>query len=99
MAENTSKKVRLTGSGATPLTYNISTAPLHGSASITKDSLTYKPAANYVGTDSLYFTVSWGCQKSTPAKVKIAVTATSLTLFDANNDVLYESKINKAPET
>ncbi len=70
------KKVKLTASGGAPLTFAISKGPINGTATITKDSLTYTPKTGFVGADSLYFTATWGCQKSIPAKVRITVTAT-----------------------
>lgn len=92
---NTTKKVILTGSGATPLTYSISTTPRNGKASISKDTLIYTPAANFTGNDSLYFTANWGCEKSAPAKVKITVTSTTLTLSEVSTTAMNENEIGE----
>lgn len=73
-AEDVAKAITLTGTGGSPLTYAISTAPKNGTLSGSGSSRTYTPKANYAGKDSFYFTVTWGCQRSAPAKVSITVT-------------------------
>jgi hypothetical protein len=73
-SKNVMKKIVLTAFGGTPRTYMLSTLPKNGVAAITKDTLFYTPKLNYVGADSLYFTATWGCQRSSPAKIKISVT-------------------------
>jgi uncharacterized repeat protein (TIGR03803 family) len=75
-SQNTIKKIKLTATASgTLVTFAVSTKPKNGSAAILKDTLTYTPNTNYTGLDSLYFTATWGCQKSIPAKIKITVTS------------------------
>lgn len=74
---NAAKTITLTGTGGTPLVYTITTAPKNGTLSGTGSTRTYTPKSSYAGKDSFYFTVSWGCQTSAPAKVNIAVSAAS----------------------
>jgi len=73
--EDTKKNITLTGSGASPLNFNIVTNPKHGTLTGTGAIRTYKPAANYNGKDSFSFNVSFNCINSDPAKVNITVTA------------------------
>ena len=56
-----------------PLSYTVST-PAHGTLTGTAPNLTYRPAANFHGTDSFTFTVSDGTATSAPATVSITVT-------------------------
>ena len=92
--QNTPKKIRLTGSGGTPLTFAIATAPKNGLAIIIKDSVTYTPKTGYSGTDSLYITATWGCQKSALTKIKITVTANILLATVPNRSSINSNKIN-----
>lgn len=74
--EDVAKAIVLTGSGGSPLTFNIVTPPRNGTVSTgTTASRTYTPAANYAGKDSFYFTSNIGCQASVPAKVLITISA------------------------
>ncbi|CAN5611462.1 hypothetical protein BH10BAC2_BH10BAC2_05760 [soil metagenome] len=73
-AEDVSKKITLTGSGGSPLTFTVALKPKHGKVTGTGAIKTYKPNANYNGADSFTFTVSVNCFTSAPAKVKITVT-------------------------
>jgi hypothetical protein len=73
-AEDVSKKITLTGSGGSPLTFAVVTNPKHGKVSGAGAIKTYKPKANYSGKDSFTFVVSVGCLSSGPATVKITVT-------------------------
>lgn len=72
--EDAAKAITLTGIGGTPLTYTISTLPKNGTLTGTGAIRTYTPKANYAGRDSFYFTTTWGCQTSSPAKVYISIT-------------------------
>ena len=74
-AEDVAKAIVLSGSGATTLTYAISTLPKNGTVTGTGANRTYTPKLNYNGKDSFYFTVSTGCITSIPAKVNITITA------------------------
>jgi uncharacterized repeat protein (TIGR03803 family) len=73
--EDTKKNITLTGSGASPLSFNIVTNPKHGTVTGTGAARVYKPAANYNGKDSFSFNVSFNCINSDPAKINITVTA------------------------
>jgi uncharacterized repeat protein (TIGR03803 family) len=73
--EDSPKAITLTGSGGSPLSYNIVTNPKHGKITGSGANRTYTPAINYAGTDQFSFNVSVGCVASTPAIVKITVTA------------------------
>jgi hypothetical protein len=57
------------------LTYAVTTAPIHGSLTGAPPNLTYTPAANYAGLDSLQFTVSDGQATSAPATVQFTINA------------------------
>jgi uncharacterized repeat protein (TIGR03803 family) len=72
--EDVAKAITLTATGGSPLTYTVSTAPKNGTVTGSGSAFTYKPKANYAGKDSFYFTATWGCQTSAPAKVSITVT-------------------------
>jgi uncharacterized repeat protein (TIGR03803 family) len=89
--QNTAKKIKLTASGGSPMNYTLATAPLHGTATIKKDTLIYTPAAGYSGLDSLYYTATWGCQKSSRAKVKITINHTALTSAQVTNTTAIRS--------
>ncbi|HYK45002.1 MAG TPA: choice-of-anchor tandem repeat GloVer-containing protein, partial [Parafilimonas sp.] len=71
--EDTAKVITLTGSGASPLVYTIITPPKKGKLTGTAPNITYKPNANFYGKDSFYFTVTYGCVSSAPAKVSIKI--------------------------
>jgi sugar lactone lactonase YvrE len=58
-----------------PLTYQVVGQPLDGTLSGTLPSLTYTPAANYVGSDSFTFKANDGKVDSNIATVSITVTA------------------------
>jgi probable HAF family extracellular repeat protein len=82
VAHNTAKAITLTGSDPDipdlELTFAIVTSPAHGSLSAlnaTTHEVTYTPAANYQGADSFTFTISNGTNKSSAAKVTLAVAA------------------------
>jgi len=73
-AEDTKKKITLTGSGGQPLSFNITSNPKHGKLTGNGANLTYAPKKNYNGADQFSFTVSVGCITSVPAIVNITVT-------------------------
>lgn len=56
------------------LTYEIADQPSSGALSGTPPTLTYTPAANFVGTDLFTFTVNDGSATSAPASVTVNVT-------------------------
>jgi gliding motility-associated-like protein len=73
--EDTPKGITLTGSdveGST-LSYEVTSAPVNGSLTISGSAVTYTPAANYYGSDSFTFRVNDGSLNSTPATVSISV--------------------------
>jgi hypothetical protein len=59
-----------------PLTYTVTTAPVHGTLTGTAPKLTYTPAAGYFGPDSLQFKVNNGLLDSAVATVTIDVVGT-----------------------
>ncbi len=73
--EDTPKTIVLSGTGGTPLTYTIVTPPANGTLTGSGANRKYTPKANFFGTDSFTFTVSWGCQTSAPKQVTIQVAA------------------------
>jgi uncharacterized repeat protein (TIGR03803 family) len=72
--EDVKKKITLTGSGGSPLTYAIVAKPKHGKVTGTGANVTYTPNKNYNGNDKFTFKVSVGCISSLPATVSITVT-------------------------
>jgi uncharacterized repeat protein (TIGR03803 family) len=85
ITENTPKTITLTGTGGSPLSYSIVNAPQYGKLSGSGATRTYTPNANFTGTDSFSFTVTWGCQTSLPAKVTLNVGPDSIsTIFRIN---------------
>jgi uncharacterized repeat protein (TIGR03803 family) len=74
-AEDIAKAITLTNTGSgTSITYAVTTPPKNGTLSGTGAGRTYTPKTNFYGRDSFYFTTTWGCQTSAPAKVLITVT-------------------------
>jgi hypothetical protein len=57
------------------LTYSIGTAPVHGSASIEGNVVTYMPEADFNGSDSLTFRANDGLADSNTSTVSITITA------------------------
>jgi len=77
--EDQSLSITLAGSDpeGSSLTYALASNPSHGSASLSGNTVTYTPAANYNGTDSFTFTVSDGAATSSAATVSITINAVS----------------------
>ena len=71
--EDAGKQITLTGSGGSPLIFNIFSQPKHGKVTGTGANVTYKPNANFNGKDSFKFTVSIGCIASKPGVINITV--------------------------
>jgi hypothetical protein len=71
--------ITLTGSDpntpALPLTFAVTSGPMHGTLSGSGANLTYTPNAGYFGPDSFQFTGSNGTATSAPVTVSITVTA------------------------
>jgi hypothetical protein len=76
-AENAAVAITLTGSDpdSDPLTYNVVSAPVHGTLSGLEPDVIYHPAAGYSGPDSFTFNVYDGKVDSMPATVSITVVA------------------------
>lgn len=56
--------------------YSVTTAPKHGTATISNDTVTYVPASGYVGTDTFYVKATDDSGlSSAPAKVVVTVNA------------------------
>jgi hypothetical protein len=83
VSHNTAKAITLTGSdpnvpALTPLTFNVTVQPTHGTLTGTAPNLTYTPNAGYSGADSLQFTVTNKANiTSSAATVTINVAATA----------------------
>lgn len=74
-AEDTSIGFVLSGTDVeSPLAYIVTALPAHGTLSGTAPNLSYTPAANYVGPDSITFKVNDGTVDSATALVSITVT-------------------------
>jgi cysteine-rich repeat protein len=70
------------------LTFATVDAPAHGTLEgfdTAKGTVTYKPAADYLGADSFTFTVKDGATTSAPAKVSIAIVEASLAVAQGQN--------------
>src|SRR5712691_4700973 len=80
--ENTATAITLTATDVDgdPLTYRVVADPAHGTLSGTAPTLTYTPALNYSGPDSVTFTANDGTVDSAPATVRLTITAPSITL-------------------
>ena len=75
-AEDTATPVTLTGSDADSdtLSFTVMTPPAHGTLSGIAPNLTYTPAANFSGEDTLWFKVNDGTVDSALAVISLAVT-------------------------
>jgi len=56
------------------LTYTVTSAPLHGTVTLSDGQLHYTPSPGYSGSDSFAYTVNDGTVDSAPATVSISVT-------------------------
>lgn len=67
--------VTLSGNDAdgTPVDYQITVAPSHGTLTGSAPNLVYTPATGFSGADEFYFTTSDGVASSLPAKVTVTV--------------------------
>ena len=74
--EDIAKGITLTGSDVdgNPLSYIITSAPLHGTLSGTAPNLTYTPTGNYNGPDNFTFKVNDGFVDSNTATVSLSIT-------------------------
>jgi uncharacterized repeat protein (TIGR03803 family) len=98
--QDSSIKIKLTGSGGSPLTFSIVAKPKHGKLTGTGATRTYKPDSNYTGTDAFTFNVSVGCVASAAAKVNITINsvAGAFAIDEADNaDALAESEARIYP--
>ncbi len=78
-SEDTDLAISLTGSDPehSPLSYTITSSPLHGTLSGTSPNLTYTPDSNYNGTDSFDFKVNDGELDSQNATIHISIGTTN----------------------
>lgn len=72
-AEISSGDTTTEASRNTPLTYQVTTPPSFGSLEGSGPDLTYRPAANFAGTDSFQFIVSDGVRTSNTGTFQISV--------------------------
>ncbi|MEE3233614.1 MAG: Ig-like domain-containing protein, partial [Candidatus Latescibacterota bacterium] len=79
VSTNEDTQLAITLAGTDPegsnLTYALASNPSHGNASLSGNTVTYTPAANYFGSDSFKFTVSDGRITSPQATVSLSVSA------------------------
>ena len=75
-AKNTAFPITLTGTDpdGPVMNFVVVTNPVHGTWTVTPPNLTYTPASNYFGPDSLMFTVNDGSLTSAVATVSITIT-------------------------
>jgi subtilisin-like proprotein convertase family protein len=75
--EDTTLGITLIGSDldSDPLTYRVTTNPIHGSLTGSAPNLVYTPAINYNGSDNFQFVVNDGKVDSAPATVSINISA------------------------
>lgn len=80
--EDTAVALTLTGSDPDndPLSFTVTSAPMHGTLSGTAPNLVYTPEPNFDGTDSFAFVVNDGTADSAPATVTIEVEAADLSV-------------------
>ena len=78
--ENTAKAITLnaTDTDGDTLSYSVLTNPGHGTISISGNTATYTPSANYHGTDSFTFKANDGTVDSNTATVSITVNAVNV---------------------
>jgi uncharacterized protein YhjY with autotransporter beta-barrel domain len=73
---------------------SVTTAPVHGAATVSGTQITYQPSGKYVGSDSLTYTVSDGSTSTASAVMTIAVqpssavTAANFPVQDTDNAAL-----------
>lgn len=75
VTQNQSRAITLSGSDADndPLAFSIATAPVNGTLTGTAPSLSYTPAADFIGEDSFSFNVTDGVLASGIATVTLSV--------------------------
>jgi hypothetical protein len=85
--EDAAKTITLAGSDpdGDSLTYALASNPSHGSASLSGNTVTYSPTANYNGSDNFTFTVSDGTATSSAATVSIDVLAVNGSVTEESN--------------
>ncbi len=86
--ENKSVTIKLLGAGGSGSTLRYTaTDPAHGSVSIRRDRATYKPDANFNGSDSFTYTATDGSGTSEAASVSISIAAVN-TAPEAQNQAV-----------
>lgn len=101
LPDSSSNVLPLDVTGGAATTVAVATAPAHGTASATGTTISYTPAQGYTGQDSFTYTAANVSGTSTPARVNIQVTATTLVfspvpgrLADAFTAVPYRETIS-----
>ncbi len=83
---STNNPITLSLSGGTATSVAVSTAPTHGSTSVSGTSISYTPTAGYTGSDSFQYTATNVGGTSAPATVTITVNkgAPTITVSSSN---------------
>lgn len=90
-SSSTALPLSITGTASTVA---VSSAPLHGSTTISGTSILYTPASGYAGTDSLSYTASNSGGTSAAAIVTITVTPPAPTVANVSASVVANSSNN-----
>lgn len=95
---SSSNAITTTISGGTATSLTISTAALHGTASVSGTTLSYTPNVGYTGTDSFSYTATNAVGTSSPAIISITVGAptviiTPSTGWGASQSVAYSQTL------
>ena len=96
--EDSARAITLTATDieGSPLTYSIVTQPTHGTLSGTAPNVTYMPALNWNGSDSLTFKANDGSLNSNTATVSITITAVNDAPIANNQSVTTNEDTQKA---
>jgi hypothetical protein len=73
---------------SSPLTPTVTTQPLHGTATVSGDSIIYAPTPGFVGTDSFYYTSSvGGSTQSAPGTARMRVAGPNAIIEAAGDNI------------
>lgn len=77
---SSANSISLRLSGGVPTSVAVTTAPAHGTASVSDTRITYTPDTGYSGADSFSYTATNGSGTSAPATVTITVSRPTITI-------------------